>query len=41
VFTGSWFGGRREETTGVTQEQVEDNTKPDLREIGIYGANWI
>jgi hypothetical protein len=26
---------------GISRLRCEDNTKLDLREIGVYGANWI
>jgi len=33
VFTGFWLGRPR--------RRWEDNIKMNLREIGIYSANWI
>jgi hypothetical protein len=42
VFTGFWLGGPngRDHWEGLGVRR-EDNIKLDLREIGIYGANWI
>jgi hypothetical protein len=42
VFTRFWFGrpeGKR--PLGRPGRRWEDNIKMDLRETGIYGANWI
>jgi hypothetical protein len=36
VFTGFWFGGPQERA----RRRWKDNTKMDLREMGIHGANW-
>jgi hypothetical protein len=41
VFTGFWLGGPKLRALGRPRRRLEDNIKMDLREIGIYGANWI
>jgi hypothetical protein len=38
VFVGRQEGKR---PLGRPRHRWEDNIKMDLREIGIYGANWI
>jgi len=38
---GFGWEARREETTGKHRHRWEDNSKMDLRQIGIPGTNWI
>jgi hypothetical protein len=40
VFTGFWLGGPKR-PLGRPRRRWEDNTKMDLREIGIDGENRI
>jgi hypothetical protein len=42
VFTGFWLGGPvGKRPLGRRRRRWEYNTKMELREIGIDGANWI
>jgi hypothetical protein len=42
VFTGFWLGSQKvKRPLGRPTRRWEDNIKIDLRETGIYGANWI